>query len=110
MKLTITTLLVIGFVCATGSVRADDATALWNSKCASCHAKDGTGHTMMGKKDKVKDLTDAKVQADLTDADAAKAINEGVKVNGATKMKAFKGILKDDEITALVAHIRTFKK
>lgn len=108
MKTKIQTVLAIGFlVCVSSSlVRAGDITETWNAKCASCHAKDGSGSTVMGKKSGVKDYRDPKVQAELTDADAIKTINEGVP----NKMKPFKGVLTDAEITALVAHIRSFKK
>ncbi|MEY2529387.1 MAG: hypothetical protein QOJ05_1477, partial [Verrucomicrobiota bacterium] len=37
------------------SVRAADAAANWNQHCASCHGKDGSGSTAMGKKLGVKD-------------------------------------------------------
>jgi len=110
MKSKIITLFVVGFICAAGSVHAADATETWNTKCASCHSKDGSGSGVMGKKLNVKDLRDAKVQADLSDADAIKTINEGVTVSGSAKMKPYKGVLTDDEIKALVAQIRSFKK
>jgi mono/diheme cytochrome c family protein len=64
----------------------------------------------MGKKLNAKDLTDATVQASFTDADAAKAIKEGIKEDGKTKMKAFGDKLSDDEVKALVAYVRTLKK
>jgi len=89
---------------------AGDATALWNQHCASCHGKDGAGKTMMGKKLNVKDYQDAKVQGAFSDAEAAKAIKEGVKENGKQVMKPFAEKLSDADIQALVAHIRGFKK
>ncbi len=97
-------------IASAGTVFAGDATALWNQHCASCHGKDGTGNTMMGKKLKVNDYTDAKVQASFTDAEAEKAIKEGVKTNGKQSMKPFGEKLSDADIKALVAHIRSLKK
>jgi mono/diheme cytochrome c family protein len=91
------------------SAVAGDVTANWNMDCAACHGKDGKGQTMMGRKLTIKDLTDAKVQASFTDDQAAKAIKEGVTDNGQTKMKAFADKLSDDDIKALVAHVRSFK-
>ena len=88
---------------------AGDVTGTWNLNCAACHGKDGKGQTMMGRKLGIKDLTDAKVQASFTDDQAAKAIKEGVTDNGQTKMKAFAAKLGDDDITALVTHVRSFK-
>lgn len=78
--------------------------------CAKCHGADGKGQTKMGQKLGIKDLTDPKVQAELKDEDAIKAIKEGVKdKEGKTLMKPMEG-LSDDEIKALVQHIRNFKK
>lgn len=89
---------------------AGDATVTWVQNCASCHGKDGSGNTMMGKKLGVKDYHDAKVQAAFSDAEAQRAIKEGVKTNGKETMKPFGSKLSDAEIKALVAHIRSFKK
>ena len=91
-----------------GSARAD-AGATWSANCAACHGKDGKGGTMMGRKLSIKDLTDPAVQSSFTDADATKAIKEGVTDNGIQKMKAFGGKLSDDDIKALVAYIRSLK-
>jgi cytochrome c6 len=82
-----------------------DAAEIYAKNCASCHAKDGTGNTTMGKKSKVKDYTDAKVQATFTDAEAHKAILEGKE-----KMKGFKDKITDAEATELVKYVRAFKK
>jgi mono/diheme cytochrome c family protein len=91
------------------SVRAADAKAMYDKDCAKCHGEDGKGKTKMGEKLGVKDYTDAKVQADLKDDQLTKAIKEGVKDGDKTKMKAFSD-LSDDEVKALVAYIRSFKK
>ena len=87
-----------------------DAAANWTQHCASCHGKDGSGSTMMGKKLGVKDYRDAKVQSAFGDAEMAKAIKEGVKEGGKEKMKSFGDKLSDADIKALVAYIRAFKK
>ena len=91
------------------SVRAADAKAAYDKDCAKCHGEDGKGKTKMGEKLGVKDYTDAKVQADLKDDQMTKAIKEGIKDGDKTKMKAFSD-LSDDEVKALVAYIRSFKK
>jgi len=64
----------------------------------------------MGKKFKLKDYTDASVQASFTDEEAMTAIKDGVKEDGKTKMKPFGDTLSDEEIKGLVAHVRSFKK
>jgi cytochrome c1 len=64
----------------------------------------------MGKKKGAKDYTTAKVQDELKDDAAFKAIKEGYKdKEGNEVMKASDG-LSDDEIKALVAYMRKFKK
>ena len=89
---------------------AADTRVTWAQNCASCHGKDGTGNTMMGKKLGVKDYHDAKVQAAFSDAEAERAIKEGVKTNGKETMKPFGSKLSEADIKALVAYIRSVKK
>lgn len=86
------------------------AHANWEKHCSSCHGPDGKGATMMGKKIKIKDLTDPEFQASFTDADAAKAIREGIKsAEGKTRMKPIEG-LSDEEVQDLVAYVRSLVK
>lgn len=92
------------------SAKAADVKENWGTHCGKCHGQDGTGNVPMGKKLKVKDYTEAKVQAEMKNEAMAKTIKEGVKEGESTKMKAFGEILSDDEIKALVAHVRSFKK
>src|SRR5208282_2328682 len=92
------------------SARAGDAKALYGQNCTRCHGADGKGETRIGKKLGVKDYTDPKVQAELKDDDAFKAIKEGLKdKDGNTLMKPAEG-MSDDDIKALVGYMRTFKK
>src|ERR1700694_5198072 len=92
------------------SARAADAKALYAKDCAKCHGEDGKGETKMGKKLGAKDYTDPKVQAELKDDAACKAIKEGLKdKEGKTLMKPAEGT-SDEDIKALVAYMRTFKK
>lgn len=103
------TLAAAGLLLASTAFAADVASN-WENNCASCHGADGKGETKMGKKLKIKDLTDAAYQASFTDEAAVKAVKEGIKNEaGKTTMKAVEG-LTDEEITALVAHVRTLKK
>jgi len=92
------------------SVCAADGKALYEKDCAKCHGADGKGDTKMGKKYGAKDYTDAKVQDELKDEAATKAIKEGYKdKEGKVVMKPAEG-LSDDDVKALVAYMRTFKK
>jgi mono/diheme cytochrome c family protein len=82
----------------------------WDNNCASCHGSDGKAQTKTGKKLKIKDYSDAAVQAGLKDDDMVKAITDGIKGdNGKEKMKSFKDDLSGDEIKDLVGYIRKFK-
>jgi cytochrome c6 len=97
-------------VASAGLGWAGDATATWNTNCASCHGKDGSGSTTMGKKLGVKDYRDARFQAAFSDAEAERAIKQGIKTNGKETMKAFGSKLSDADVKALVAYVRAFKK
>jgi mono/diheme cytochrome c family protein len=89
-------------VTSAGIAAAADASGIWGQNCASCHGKDGSGNTMMGKKLAVKDYT--KDQS-FSDAEATNVIK-----NGKGKMKGFKAKLSDADVKALVAYVRSLKK
>ena len=91
------------------SASAADVKENWEKSCAKCHGADGKGDTKMGKKLDIKDLTDAKVQASYKDEEMLKAIKEGIKDGEKTRMKASEG-LSEEEMKALVAYVRAFKK
>jgi len=101
---------LLAFATASLSTYAAAPTANWSDKCAKCHGEDGKGDTKMGHKLSISDFTDPAFQAKFTDAEAFKAIKSGLfDSKGKTIMKAAEG-LSDDEITALVAHVRSLKK
>jgi cytochrome c6 len=80
------------------SAQAQDASALYKSKCAMCHGADGAkaaGH----------DFSSADVQK-KSDADLTAVITDGK----APKMPKYGDKLKPEEIKGLVAYIRTLKK
>jgi cytochrome c6 len=103
---------IIGAILLAGalSMPAADVAANWEQHCTKCHGADGKGETKMGKKAGVKDYTDAKVQAEIKDDAAFKAVKEGLKKDGKELMKPYADKLSDDEIKALLAHVRTFAK
>jgi cytochrome c553 len=89
---------------------AADAKETYEKDCAKCHGKDGKGKTKMGEKYNAKDYTDAKVQEELKDDAAIKAIKEGYKdKEGKQVMKPAEG-LSDEEVKGLVAYMRKFKQ
>jgi mono/diheme cytochrome c family protein len=73
---------------------------LYKAKCAACHGADGSG-SAVGKKMGTHDLHSAEVQAQ---SDAALS---GIITNGKNKMPGYQKTLKADDITSLVAYIRT---
>ena len=92
------------------SLKAADAKENWDSLCAKCHGTEGKGDTKMGQKLGCKDFTDAKVQEEMKDDAAVKAIKDGLKsADDKTLMKPF-DTLSDDEVKALVAYVRGLKK
>jgi mono/diheme cytochrome c family protein len=91
---TLTTMAVLSFPSL--SAQAQDGSATYKAKCAMCHGADGT-------KIAAHDLQGAAAQG-MSDADLAAIIT-----NGKNKMPASKS-LKPDQVTALVAYIRTLKK
>ena len=103
-------LLVTGLSSLSVAAYGLDASATWNDQCFKCHGKEGAGDTKMGKKLNIKNYTDAAVQAGFTDADAVKAIKEGIKDKGGkVRMKAIEG-MSDDDINTMVKYFRGLKK
>lgn len=95
---------------ATLTTKGAEAKENWDTLCVKCHGAEGKGDTKMGAKLGCKDMTDAKVQAEIKDDAAFKALKEGLKsADDKTLMKPF-DTLSDDEIKALVAYVRTLKK
>jgi cytochrome c553 len=106
------TILLLFIFTAAGliSVSAADVKENWEKVCGKCHGPDGKGDTKMGQKLGIKDLTDAKLQADLKDEQAFKSIKDGIKDDeGKIKMKPAEN-MSDDAITALVQYVRNLKK
>jgi cytochrome c6 len=101
VKLTTSVFLVI-IIASSGAACGADGAALWAQHCASCHGKDGSGNTTMGKKLGVQDYTK---QQGFSDAEATNVIK-----NGKGKMKGYKDKLSDADVKTLVAYVRSLKK
>jgi cytochrome c6 len=99
-------LLLAALVLAiTAPTQAQDAGATFKSKCAVCHAPDGSGSGAMGKQLGVTDLRADEVQKQ-TDAQ----LNDSITNGKGTKMPAYKGKITDDQIKGLVGYIRSLAK
>ena len=84
---------------ARGSTSAANE-ALFKSKCAMCHAADGSGNTAMGKKLAIRDLRSAEVQGQ-SNAQLTSVISKGK-----GKMPAYEKSLSPDQVRELVAFVR----
>ena len=75
---------------------------LYKSKCQSCHGADGKA-TTVGKKLGARDFQDPDV-ASMSEEDLAK-----ITTDGKSKMPAYKGKLKEDQIQGLAKYIKEMK-
>lgn len=102
MKVIISTLALGLLLAAALPAAAEDAAALYKSKCQMCHGADGKG-SPAGQKMGARDFHSPEV-AKETDADLIKITKEGK-----NKMPKFDGKLTDDQIKDLVKFIRSLK-
>lgn len=110
-KLLVTSSAAALFLAAASYSLAGTAAENWDSHCAKCHGATGNADTKMGKKLKIKDYTDAKALASVSDEDLLKAIVDGVKdKDGKVLMNGYKEKLSADEAKDLVKKIREFAK
>lgn len=102
MKGIISTMALAVLLAAAIPAAAEDAAALYKSKCQVCHGADGKG-TAAGQKMGAKDFQSPEV-AKQTDAELIKVTKEGK-----GKMPKYDGKLTDDQIKQLVKYIRSLK-
>jgi mono/diheme cytochrome c family protein len=87
---------------ATGIAQTQgDAAKIFKANCVLCHGADGSGKTGIGKSLHAPDLRSPETQKQ-SDAALTEAITKG-----RDKMPAFGAKVKPDDITKLVAFIRT---
>lgn len=104
-------LLLLAAVAAAVPVigRAATAQEIWTKDCAKCHSADGSASGPMGQRLKIKNYTNAEVNAAMTDEEITKAIKEGEKNEaGKPVMPAYGAKLSDDDVAGLLQLIRSF--
>ena len=87
------------------SAAGGDAASVYNSKCATCHGRDGRAKSMHAKHEHARDLTSAEWQDSVSDERIYNSIS-----NGKGKMPAFKNKLSDSQIDELVSYVRRLRK
>lgn len=87
------------------SALAADARTIFNRQCVSCHGRDGRGRTRKGRQTHARDMTDASWQDDVSDERLFNSIS-----NGRGKMPAFRKKISENDIDALVAHVRRMRR
>ncbi|HEY4678102.1 MAG TPA: cytochrome c [Candidatus Angelobacter sp.] len=102
MKTLLSMLVLLGVVMIARPAMADDAEALYKSKCQVCHGADGKG-SAAGQKLGAKDFHSPEVQKQ-TDAELIEITKQGK-----GKMPPYDKKLTDDQIKQLVKYIRSLK-
>src|SRR6266478_1822310 len=97
------TFFVVSIVRADRGPDSAASSATFRTKCAMCHGPDGSG-SEVGKSMNVPDLRSPVVQK-LPDAQLAQVI-----ANGKGGMPSFKNSLSEQQIHALLAHIRSLRQ
>ncbi len=101
-------LVPAGILCflavSTAAHAQSDPAKFYKANCTLCHSEDGSGGSPTGKALKAKDLRSDEVQKQ-GDAALAEVITKG-----RGKMPAFGAKIKADDVTKLVAYLRTLPK
>src|SRR6185295_16363120 len=84
---------------------AGDARSVYNSKCASCHDRDGRARSKRARREHARDMSTGEWQDNVSDERLYNSIS-----NGKGKMPAFKKKLSDAQIDELVSYIRRLRR
>ncbi len=90
---------------ARANAAGGDAAGTYNSKCATCHGRDGRSKTLRGRRTHARDLTNGDWQNDVSDERIFNSIS-----NGKGKMPTFKKSLTENQIDELVRYVRRLRK
>jgi cytochrome c oxidase cbb3-type subunit 3 len=95
--------LLVSSLAFQAAVPAADGAPIFKKNCMMCHGADGKGFPAL----KTPNFTDPKWQSSIKDREMREVIKNGKK---GTAMLGFGGQLKDEEISAVIAYIRSLKK
>lgn len=84
-----------------------DGAKIFAEVCARCHGPEGEPDASMVARYGVKNLRSDHVQRELTDVDIRRQILLGSKNK---QMPSFEGAITDEQIAAVIAHVRSFSK
>jgi Cytochrome c, mono- and diheme variants len=90
---------------STSPAGGGDAKSVYNSKCASCHGRDGRARSAHARHEKARDLSSAEWQDSVSDERIYNSIS-----NGKGKMPGFKKKLSDAQMDELVSYVRRLKQ
>lgn len=107
MKTLLIGIMALALPAGAASLRGEDVAALYAAHCASCHGKDGAGHTKVGHLTGVKDLTNAAYLKAYSDEQMFADLKNGLEKDGRTRMRPFADKLTDAQIKALVTYCRS---
>ena len=85
------------------AIPAANGEAIYKNNCMMCHGADGKGFPAL----KTPDFTNSKWQSSNKDTQIREIVKNGKK---GTAMAAFRDKLNDEEISAVIAYIRSLKK
>ena len=103
--------LLLGFLPAFGAANAETDAALYARACATCHGVDGRGRSQeeLAFSTPLPDFTDCRFASREPDADWHAVIHEGGPVRAFDRMMpAFGDALTQEQIYAILRHVRTF--
>ena len=82
-----------------------DARSVYNSKCASCHGRDGRARSLHAKHEHARDISSGEWQDSVSDERIYNSIS-----NGKGKMPGFRKKLSDAQIDELVNYVRRLRR
>jgi mono/diheme cytochrome c family protein len=107
LALAVLTFTLFATACQPGTRSSKDGAVLFDTVCAQCHARDGSGDPSWKARLNVPDLRSDELQVRLSDADIINVISNGSK-NG--RMPPWRGAFNDEQIKQLMIHVRSLRK